>query len=305
MSLLTTLVGIILIVVALSDILQTLFHPSGKGSLSRTLIYGIWKATRPVVSRYPRVLQLAGPLGFLVTLATWTVLLTLGWAFVYWPHLPNGFSFDPGMDPSRNAGFDSALYFSIVSLATLGYGDIVPDAKWLRIIAPVQALTGFGLLTASITWLLLIFPALSYRRAFADQILLLRNTESEMGIPVTNLDSDTIQQILGEVTSQLVTIRGDLIKFPIAYYFHSRDEQAELSVIMPYLLELVEKASDAECAPEVRMRAMMLHGAVKKFSTTIASRFLGLPPSTPTEQVIEAYARDQLNLSGVEDGKES
>jgi hypothetical protein len=244
-------------------------------------------------------------LGFLVTLATWTVLLTLGWAFVYWPHLPNGFSFDPGMDPSRNAGFDSALYFSIVSLATLGYGDIVPDAKWLRIIAPVQALTGFGLLTASITWLLLIFPALSYRRAFADQILLLRNTESEMGIPVTNLDSDTVQQILGEVTSQLVTIRGDLIKFPIAYYFHSRDEQAELSVIMPYLLELVEKASDAECAPEVRMRAMMLHGAVEKFSTTVASRFLGLPPSTPTEQVIEAYARDQLNLSGIEDGKES
>ena len=304
MSLLATLVGAILIIATLSDILQTLFHPSGKGSLSRTLIYGIWKATRPVVSRYPRVLQLAGPLGFLVTLATWTVLLTLGWAFVYWPHLPNGFSFDPGMDPSRNAGFNSPLYFSIVSLATLGYGDIVPDAKWLRIIAPVQALTGFGLLTASITWLLLIFPAPSYRRAFADQILLLRNTESEMGIPVTNLDSDTIQQILGEVTSQLVTIRGDLIKFPIAYYFHSRDEQAELSVIMPYLLELVEKASEAECAPEVRMRAMMLHGAVKKFSTTVASRFLGLPPSTPTEQVIEAYARDQLNLSGIEDGKE-
>jgi hypothetical protein len=305
MSLLATLVGAILIIAALSDIFQTLFHPSGKGSLSRTLIYGIWKATRPVVSRYPRFLQFAGPLGFLVTLATWTVLLTLGWAFVYWPHLPNGFSFEPGMNPSENAGFNSALYFSIVSLATLGYGDIVPDAKWLRIIAPVQALTGFGLLTASITWLLLVFPALSYRRAFADQILLLRNTESEMGIPVTNLDSDTVQQILGEVTSQLVTIRGDLIKFPIAYYFHSRDEQAELSVIMPYLLELVEKASDAECAPEVRMRAMMLHGAIEKFSITVASRFLGLSPSTPTEQVMEAYARDQLNLSGVDYGKES
>ena len=305
MSLLTTLVGAILIIAALSDIFQTLFHPSGKGSLSRSLIYGVWKATRPVVSRYPRALQLAGPLGFLVTLTIWTVLLTLGWAFVYWPHLPNGFSFDPGMDPSENAGFNSALYFSIVSLATLGYGDIVPDANWLRIIAPVQALTGFGLLTASITWLLSVFPALSYRRAFADQILLLRDTESEMGIPLTDLDSDTVQQILGEVTSQLVTIRGDLIKFPIGYYFHSRDEQAELSVIMPYLLELVEKASDAECAPEVRMRAMMLRGAIEKFSTTVASRFLGLSPSTPTEEVVEAYARDQLNLSGVEDVKES
>lgn len=304
-TLLATLAGAILIIVALGDIFQTLFHPSGKGSLSRNLIYGVWKATRPVVSRYPRTLQLAGPLGFLATLATWAVMLALGWALIYWPHLPNGFSFDPGMNPSDNAGFIDALYFSIVSLATLGYGDIVPDAKWIRIIAPAQALTGFGLLTASITWLLLVFPALSYRRAFADQILLLRNTESEMGTPVTNLDSDTVQQILGEVTSQLVTIRGDLIKFPIGYYFHSRDEQAELSVIMPYLLELVEKASKAECAPEVRMRAMMLRGAIEMFSTTVSSRFLNLSPSTPTKEVMEAYARDQLNLSGVKDAKES
>src|SRR5918993_449084 len=200
-TLLATLVGAILIIVALGDIFQTLFHPSGKGRLSRNLIHGVWTATRPVVSRYPRTLQFAGPLGFLATLAAWAVVLTLGWALIYWTHLPNGFSLDPGMNPSDNAGFIDALYFSIVSLATLGYGDIAPDAKWIRIIAPVQALTGFGLLTASITWLLSVFPALSYRRAFADQILLLRDTESEMGTPVTDLDSDTVQQVLGEVTS--------------------------------------------------------------------------------------------------------
>ena len=303
MSSLTTLVGAILITATLIDTFQTLFHPSGKGRLSRTLIYGVWKATHLVARRYPTALQIAGPLGFLVTLATWTAMLTLGWAFIYWPHLPDAFSFDPGMDPSYNSGFDAALYFSIVSLTTVGYGDILPNANWLRIIAPVQALAGFGLLTASITWLLSIFPALSHRRAFADEILLLRNTESEMGISVANLGSETAQQILGEATSQLITIRGDLIKFPIAYYFHSRDEQAELSVIMPYLLELVEKTSDAECAPEVRMQAMMLRGAIEKFSTTVASRFLGLSPSTPTDEVMEAYARDQLQLSGVEDDK--
>lgn len=208
MSFLVTLVGAILIIAALIDAFQTLFHPSGKGRLSRALIYGVWKATRLVARRYPTALQIAGPLGFLVTLATWTAMLTLGWAFIYWPHLPDVFSFDPGIDPSYNSGFDTALYFSIVSLTTVGYGDILPNANWLRTIAPMQALTGFGLLTASITWLLSIFPALSHRRAFADEVLLLRNTESEMGISVTNLGSDTAQQILGKATSQLITIRG-------------------------------------------------------------------------------------------------
>lgn len=305
MILLATLVGVILIITALLDIFQTLFHPSGKGILSRTLAYGAWKAIRPLASRYPTTLQFAGPLGFLATVATWAALLALGWAFVYWPRLPGGFSFDPGMDPSDNAGFIDALYFSIVSLATLGYGDISPEAKWLRIIAPLQALTGFGLLTASITWLLSIFPTLSQRRAFADEVLLLREAEAQTGVPVTDLDPDTAQQMLGELTSQLITIRGDLIKFPSAYYFHGRDEQAELSVAMPYLLRLAEKAGDAACAPEVRARAVMLRGAIEEFSATLASRFLGLSPSTPTEEVMEAYARDHLHSSAVEDGKES
>jgi hypothetical protein len=307
MSLLATLVGVLLIVTALRDIFQTLFHPSGKGSLSRALAYGVWKLTRPVASRYPTALQLAGPFGFLATIAIWAVMLALGWAFVYWPHLPEGFSFDPGLDPSDNAGFIDALYFSIVSLATLGYGDLAPEAKWLRIVAPVQALTGFGLLTASITWLLSIFPALSHRRALADEILLLRNAESETGILLTSLDSATVQQMLGELTTRLVTIRADLIKFPSAYYFQGRDEQAELSVVMPYLLELVEKASDAACAPEVRVRATMLRGAIEEFSTTVASRFLGLSPSAPPAEIMEAYARDHLHLelSSIEDGKES
>ncbi len=112
---------------------------------------------------------------------------------------------------------------------------------------------------------------------------------------MTSLNSDTVQQILGELTSQLVTVRGDLIKFPSAYYFQGRDEQAELSVIMPYLLQLAERASDDKCAPEVRMRATMLRGAIEKFSATVASRFLGPSPSTPTEEVIEAYARDHLH----------
>jgi hypothetical protein len=242
--------------------------------------------------------------GFLATIASWVALLIVGWAFVYWPRLPDEFTFDPGMDPSANAGFIDALYLSIVSLSTLGYGDITPDSQWLRIFAPLQALIGFGLVTASITWLLSIYPALSHRRSLADEILLVRETESQTDIPLTRLDIDTVQQVLGELTSQLITVRSDLIKFPSAYYFHSRDEQTDLPPEMPYLLDLAERASSPDCPPGVRARAVKLRGAIDEFSTTIASRFLNLP-SASTEEVLEAYARDHLHTLPTEDKRVS
>ncbi len=294
MILLATLAGVGLIVIALRDIFQTLFHPSGKGGISRMLAHAGWQAFRRIALRHPTALQLAGPVGFLVTIASWIALLVVGWALVYWPRLPGGFTFDPGMDPSANTGFIDALYLSVVSLSTLGYGDITPDAQWLRIFSPLQALTGFGLLTASITWLLSIFPALSQRRSLADEVALVREMEAKAGISITRLDADTTQQMLGELTSQLVTVRSDLIKFPSAYYFHGRDEQTDLPAQMPYLLELAERAGDTDCPPGVRARAAKLRGAIDEFSTTIASRFLGLS-SASTEEVLEAYARDHLH----------
>nr|WP_281360133.1 potassium channel family protein [Isoptericola halotolerans] len=57
-----------------------------------------------------------------------------------------------------------ALYLSLVSLTTVGYGDITPLTPWLRIAAPVEGLLGFALLTAAVSWVLQVYPALTRRR---------------------------------------------------------------------------------------------------------------------------------------------
>ena len=54
-------------------------------------------------------------------------------------------------------------------------------------VVPIEALLGFGLLSASISWLLLIHPAIARRRTLADEIALLRKAEEETdpGRPAT------------------------------------------------------------------------------------------------------------------------
>ena len=116
MTLLLSLLGAGLILFALRDIFDTLFHPSGKGMLSRTLPRPLWRGVRRFGAHYPVVRELCGPVTLLAVIASWTVLLAVGWALIFWPHLPSEFAFDPELGPSDHGSFVDALYLSLVTL---------------------------------------------------------------------------------------------------------------------------------------------------------------------------------------------
>jgi hypothetical protein len=55
---------------------------------------------------------------------------------------PNAFSFStPSVTAATMSGF-TAIYFSFITLATLGYGDITPAADIARMLAMLEAMTG-------------------------------------------------------------------------------------------------------------------------------------------------------------------
>jgi voltage-gated potassium channel Kch len=81
--------------------------------------------------------------------------------------MPEGFLHATELDAVGTSLLD-ALYFSLVTLSTLGYGDVSPSHGLLRVAAPLEALLGLGLLTASVSWLLDL-PRVSRRRAQAHE----------------------------------------------------------------------------------------------------------------------------------------
>jgi hypothetical protein len=295
-TLLLSLLGTGLILVALRDIFDTLFHPSGKGMLSRALPRFLWRGVRRIGGRYPLAQELCGPVTLLAVIASWAALLAVGWAFVFWPHLMGGFLLAPGLSSSAQGSFVDALYLSLVTLTTLGYGDITPTSGWLKVLVPLEALVGFGLLTASLSWVVSLYPAFSRHRSLAHEVSLVRKAESETGIGVRKMDPLAAEQMLGSLITQLIAVQTDLIHFPISYYFRSSKERFELSTAMPCLLRLAQEGDSADCAPGVRMRASMLRGAIEDFSDTIGERFLDLP-SASSDKVLAAYARDNLRTS--------
>jgi hypothetical protein len=232
---------------------------------------------------------LAGPLGLVLVFATWAGLLALGWTLVYLPHVPEGFH--RATAGAAESDLIEALNVSLVTLTTLGFGDVTPDDAWLRVVVPIEALVGFGLLSASISWLLLIHPALARRRSLAYEVALLRKGEEEMGVPFGRLDPEAADRICAELTSRLVAVERDLVNVPVSYYFAEGDERFSLAVAMPYLQELAERGCEPSVPSRARLRAAMLRDAVDDFAATTARRFYGAS-SGGTAEILRAYARD-------------
>lgn len=290
MDIVWTVLGVVLIALALRDIFDVLFHPLGRGMIARRVVRGIAALSRHRPGPRGTIGLLSGPLSYLAVIATWAALLAVGWALIFLPQMPHGFHFDPGLDPSRHSGFLDALYVSLVNLTSLGYGDISPAASFLRILGPVETLFGLGLLTASISWLLSIYSAISRRDSLAHEVHLVKQTEERLGEKLADGDPELLETLLAGFAEQLIRVRRDLIHFPIVHYFRTEDEERALAGLLPFLGSLADEAAEESRPHSLRVRAEILRMAIDDFAETLRRR-LRMPGET-TEETLDHYQSD-------------
>lgn len=283
-TLLLSLAGLVLIAIALRDIFDVLFHHEGRASLSRAITRTVWRLLRRAGDVRAGLFSLAGPYGLVATIAAWAILILVGWALLIWPHL-GGFETSAGTPAT--GGLWEALHISGSVLSTMGFGDVTPVDRWLRVLAPLEALLGFGLLTASVTWLFAVHPAVQQRRALAYELWLLQKaTDGEHDAAVTD------GQMFTELTSRIVAVERDLVSIPASYYFRDPDERLLLSAQLPFLREVVRQASDDEDRG-TRLRARALSIAIDDLLLTIAHRLHG-ERDMQADEAMGLFAHDHL-----------
>lgn len=285
MTALLTVAGLLLVAAVLVDMFHTLWHPRGFGTGARVVFNATWRLFRLLLARLNRS-GLAGPLGLFFTVVLWTTTLVLGFALAYVPFIPKGFNYGSSLNVDRSSGFLTAVYVSLVALATLGLGDIVPSEPVLRVLVPLQALVGFALLTGAISWVLQLYPALTRRRAVARRLHSL--AEVETAGKLSRLEPSVVVMLLEDVRDSLATIEMDLLQYGESYYF--REDQREISVAatLPYVHDLVAGARRSE-APESRLAADLLDSGLQRLTELLEREFL-----SPADQgaVLGAFASD-------------
>ncbi|MCB5283336.1 MULTISPECIES: potassium channel family protein [unclassified Arthrobacter] len=279
-----TVLGIALIVLGANDVFHTLLHPSGQGRVSRLCIDSTWRVAHALGSR---ALSVAGPVAVVAVIVLWAALQALGWALIYFPHVPGGFVYAAGVDQSRYGNFLEALYFSVVTLSTVGFGDVVAIDPWIRMASPLESLIGFGLLTAAVTWFMQIYPALGRRRALAIRLTLLARAGYARSIG--DADPGAIAWALESLAVDLVQVRVDLLQTPESYYFREATAVTSLGACIAQAVALSEEAGGA-VGPSVRLSGSVLREALEDLAELLRTGFR-LSGSTP-EAIFRAYAAD-------------
>ena len=95
------------------------------------------------------------------------LLFGLAWALSYWGlfHISAACISIPGRDvlpanadASHSVGFSHFIYYSFVTMTTLGYGDIAPVGRVVRTLSWMQAVVGQFYVAVLIAWLVSALP---------------------------------------------------------------------------------------------------------------------------------------------------
>ncbi|WP_313817821.1 potassium channel family protein [Citricoccus sp.] len=274
--------GVGVIVLGLRDMFHSLLHPEGQGSLSRLVLSGVWRISRMTGHRLGSA---TGPGGMVAVILMWVLLQSIGWALVYLPHVPAGFAYS-GVEPARYPEFAEALYLSLTTLSTVGFGDVVAIDPWIRLAAPLQALTGFALLTAALTWFTQVYPPLMRRRALALELYHLGDARYADG--VEEMNPVVVAGLMDRVSGQVEQVGIDLVQHTESYFFVEKDPDLALPRQLPRALEL-RNAIQHSPAPELSIGAHRLSAALDRLGDILASDFV---TGENTEDVFGAYASD-------------
>lgn len=277
-----TVGGLVVVAVGLAEVFRTLLHPVGRGRLTRLLARGVWRACAPFGSRG---LVLAGPLGVIAVILMWAGLQVIGWALVYLPHVPDGFFYSPGIDPADYPDLLEAIYFSAVSLSTLGLGDVAGTDPLVRFLSPLEGLIGFGLLTAAVSWFMELYPGLRRRRALALRLALLER--AGFADDLSRLDGGVVANTLHSLAADLTQVRVDLTQSSEGYFFSEQDRAISLPAMIAFARELSAQALTSGHGA-VRSAGRVLHEGVADYANELRTQF-GLQAET-TDEILAVYA---------------
>ncbi|HVG20383.1 MAG TPA: potassium channel family protein [Blastocatellia bacterium] len=261
--------GFTLLVFVARDVHVTILHSGGRnGPLSRLLARSIWRialasAFRLSRQRRHRRLNSIGPVLMPLLIGLYIILLIVGFALIYYPHMPENFSINAEATGPR---WVESFYFSGITLTTLGYGDIVPRTNAMRILVFVEAASGFGLISLSITYLLTVYGALERKRAAAVSFY----HEAEGGADVVGFVANHF--VAGKLSGLAISLRvaaRDLqetleshVEHPILHYFHPSQVYKSLPRVLFLSLEICavikscldsEEYNELHERPEVRV----------------------------------------------------
>lgn len=259
---LLTSAGVLLLLFVVYDVYATILHARGRsGPLSETLYRTVWRLARWLAAqrspeRRHHTLNAVGPVLLPLLIGAYILLLVFAFAFIYLPRMPAQFIIAP---QSVTTPLSDALYFSGITLVTVGYGDIAPHTSQMRVVALIEGASGFALISLGVTYLLTVYSALERKRAIALSFY----HQAEEGADAAGFIAHHfvagrfigLEAVLRIAARDLQEMLESHIEHPVIHFFHPVQVHKSFPRVLFLLLEtcaVIRSCLDEEAYRELR-----------------------------------------------------
>jgi len=268
-TLLYTTAGVCLLLLIAFDVYATVLHSSARyGPIGEGLNRMVWRAARAVAFRLSRpsrhrLLNVVGPLLMPLLVVVFIGTLVVAFALIYFPRMPAQFIL---ANPNASSDLIDSVYFSGVTLTSVGYGDILPRTTAMRFTAMIESASGLGLISLAIAYLLTIYRALERKRvaalAFYHQAGEGADAAGYIAYYFVEGHFYGLREDLRAASRDLQELLEAHVEHPVIHYFHPVEVYKGLPRMLFLLLEVctvirtsldMDEYSDLRNFPEVRV----------------------------------------------------
>jgi len=217
----------------------------------------------------------------LLTIGVWLGLLWAGWTLVL--------AADPDAVIS-SATREPASGWSRVSFAgfttfTLGVGDYIPNGRPWKILTAIASVTGLGLTTLALTYLVPVVSAVTARRSQANTIAGMGTTPQEIVISgLRDHRFPYLEHRPQALSDSLLETAERHLAYPVLHYFHSAERHVDLRT-QTYLLDEAVTLLQQGVAAGIRPHPAVLDGRRHAITQLVERATDGssvvTPPATP------------------------
>ena len=281
MNVLMIFAGVALLaIVAYDAISTTLSMGAAAGPLTARLGEAWWS----VAHRFARkpdspIVVSAGPAVLLITIASWLALLWGGWTLV--------FSADPEAVISSSTRTPapgwSRIYFTGFTVFTLGVGDYIPNGQPWEVLTAVAVMSGLGLTTLAITYLVPVVSAVVARRVQANTIAGMGDTPQDVVISgLRGHGFPYFEHRLQTLSDSILETAERHLSYPVLHYFHSGHRHVDLrtqAYVLDEAVTLLQHGVTGESRPHPAVLDSTRHAIVQLVErATDAPSDAGAPP---------------------------
>lgn len=266
--------------------------------LSTLWVRLLWSGARTLPGAVGlRARQVAGPLSIVAAIASWLLLIWIGYALLYLPYVDTlGYSSDVQFEGSPVV---AALYLSGTLLTTLGLGDVAAQSDGLRLLSVLESAAGFAVFTAALGYLPAIYTVVSDLRTSAETVSDLQATTPDSA---ADLLRDDAVVTLESVRRDIVSARQHLLRFPVLHYFHPPVGQSVLGLVEgATMLWAVARFGAGEQHRGVRRQGEALELALRRLVDDLAHHAGDAVAGDGHDEAREQVARVREAVRGLPD----